>query len=141
MTSPDTTSPQSAPTSTILVVDDEVLIRMTICQYLRECGYKVIEAASADEALQILESNMPIDVVLSDVAMRGSMDGFGLAKWIRNNKKGLEIILVGSPERAANTAAELCEAGPILAKPYEPQVIVDTIRRLAAFRTDRRPQT
>lgn len=123
-----------APVSTILVVDDEVLVRMTICQYLRECGYKVIEAVNADEALEILKSEVSIDVVLSNVAMHGSMDGFALAKWIRNNKKHLEVILIGSPEKAANTAADLCEDGPMLSKPYEPQAVLEIIRRHLGLR-------
>lgn len=141
MTEPAAPSAQPPPASTILVVEDEVLIRMTICQYLRECGYSVVEAVNADEALQVLKSDMLIDIVLSDVAMHGSMDGFGLAKWIRNNKKGLEVILVGSPERAANTAADLCEKGPMLAKPYESQAVLAVIRRHLGLRQDRRGQT
>lgn len=127
--------------STILVVEDEVLIRMTISQYLRDCGYRVVEAANADEALQVLQSNIAIDVVFTDVEIPGSMDGFALAKWVRENRKGLDVVLAASPARAANAAAELCESGPMLEKPYEPQVIVDTIRRLVAFRTDRKLQT
>jgi CheY-like chemotaxis protein len=124
-----TAASSEASISTIVFVDDEVLVRMTICQYLRECGYKVIEAASADEALEILKSEVPIDIVLSAFAVRGSMNGFELAKWIRNNKNSLEIILVGSPEKAANTAADLCENGPMLSKPYEPQALLEAIRR------------
>lgn len=124
----DVPSPQQ-PASTILVVEDEVLIRMAISQYLRECGYRVIEAANADEALQVLKSENPVDLVLSDIEMPGTMDGFGLAQWIRKNKDGVEVILVGSPERSAKTAGELCESGPTLAKPYEPQILLNAIRK------------
>ena len=141
MTEPAAPSAKPPSASTILVVEDEVLIRMTICQYLRECGYSVVEAVNADEALQVLKSDVLIHIVLSDVAMQGSIDGFGLAKWIRNNKKGLEVILVGSPERAANAAADLCEDGPMLTKPYEPQAVLEVIRRHLGLRQDRRGQT
>ena len=114
---------------TVLVVEDEVLIRMVISEYLRHCGYKVIEAADADEAIAVLQqSDLTIDVVLSDVAMPGSMDGFGLAQWIRQHRQGLDVILVGTPARAAQAAADLCESGPTLAKPYEPQLVVDRIQ-------------
>jgi len=122
-------SPPEPPSQTILIVEDEVIIRMNIAQYLRECGYRVIEAVNADEALEVLNSDHAVDLVLSDVEMAGSIDGFGLAQWIRTNKGGLQVILVGSPERAANTAAELCENGPTLSKPYEPQALIDLIRR------------
>jgi CheY-like chemotaxis protein len=128
-------STQRKVLETVLVVEDEVLIRLVISEYLRDCGYRVIEAASADEALIVLDqADLVIDIVLSDVEMPGSMDGFGLARWIRTHRKGLEVILVGNSQRAAEAAAELCEAGPDLAKPYEPQIAVDRIRQLLAKR-------
>ena len=115
--------------STILLVEDEVLIRMNISKYLRECGYIVIEAVNADEAVEVLQSNHVIDLVLSDVQMPGSMDGFGLAQWVRKYREGLDVILVGTPERAADTAAALCESGPAMAKPYQPEALVEVIRK------------
>jgi len=125
---------------TILVVEDEVLVRMVISDYLRDCGYRVIEAANADEALVVLEQHdLSVDAVLSDVEMPGAMDGFALARWIRQHRPGLDVVLVGSPDRAAAAAADLCEAGPALAKPYEPHAVVDRIRRLLAERRSRRP--
>jgi DNA-binding response OmpR family regulator len=66
--------------------------------------------------------------------MPGTMDGFGLSKWLRANKPGMPIILVGSPARAAEAAAELCENGPLLSKPYEPQILLDRIKRSLAER-------
>jgi len=75
------------------------------------------EACNADEAMIILQApNYKIDIVLSNVEMPGSMDGFGLSQWVRANKPGIPIILAGSPARASRTlAAELCESGPMLA--------------------------
>lgn len=134
MTSPDTTAGVTE-IQTLLVVEDEILIRFQICDYLRECGFRVIEAASADEALIVLqEPDLPVNIVLSDVEMPGTMDGFGLSKWLRANKPGIPIILVGSPARAAEAAAELCENGPLLSKPYEPQILLDRIKRILAER-------
>jgi CheY-like chemotaxis protein len=125
-------------TETILVVEDDVLIRMVICDYLRGCGYKVIEAGSADDALTVLgQIDIIVDVVFSDVEMPGTMDGFALSTWVRQNRPGLDVILTGTVPRAANAAAELCEQGP-LPKPYEPASVVDRIRRLLAARAARR---
>ena len=122
--------------ATILVVDAEVLVRMTIAAYLRDCGYHVVEAASADEALTVLrQTELPIDAVLADVALPRPMDGFALAQWIRDHRAGLNILLAGTPARVAERAADLCEQGPDLARPYEPQVVVDRIRRLLAERS------
>lgn len=129
MSAPQSRSP--VPAEMILVVEDEVLIRMVISEYLRECGFKVIEAANADEAIIILEqANLKIDIVFSDIEMPGSMDGFGLSRWLRHNKPELKVILAGTVARAANAAADLCDEGPTLAKPYEPKAVVDRIRRL-----------
>jgi DNA-binding response OmpR family regulator len=122
----------------ILVAEGDVLVRMMIAQYLRDCGYKVIEAASTDEAVTVLDHReFSTDIVLCDVEMPGRLDGFGLAQWVRQHKQGLHVILVGTPMRAADVAAELCENGPMLTKPYEAQAVVDRIRRLLAERAPR----
>jgi DNA-binding response OmpR family regulator len=121
----------TALTETILVVDGEVLVRMVIAAYLRDCGYRVIEAASALEAMLVLDdAENHVQVVLAAV----EVDGFALAQQIRRSRPGLRVILAGTPSRAADAAGELCEHGPMLAKPYEPQVVLDRIRRLLAHR-------
>jgi DNA-binding NtrC family response regulator len=120
---------------TILVVEDEVLIRLVIAQYLRDCGYRVIEAANADEALLVLrKSELEIDVVFTDVEMPGSLDGFALAQWVRSNRPAMDVILAGSVGRAVQAASELCDAQSNVPKPYEPQGVHDRIRRLLASR-------
>jgi DNA-binding NtrC family response regulator len=119
---------------TVLVVDDDVLVRMPIAQYLRDCGYKVIEAANADEAMTLLQDReIVVDVVFTDIEMPGSIDGFGLAKWIRENRPGLDIMLAGTLPRSIDAAKELCEEGP-LPKPYDAQAVHNRIRRLLAAR-------
>jgi CheY-like chemotaxis protein len=122
-----------APLQTILVVEDEVLVRLVIANYLRECGYTVYEAVNASEAIAMLQApEISVDVVFSDVQMPGEMDGFGLARWVRANKPGVQVILTSGVERSADIAATLCEAGPLLEKPYPPQGVVDRIRQLVA---------
>ena len=126
------------PAHTVLIVEDEIFVRFAIAEYLRDCGYRVIEAASADEALTILRRpEISVDVVLCDIEMPGSMDGFGLSSWIRKNRPDLSVLLAGSVPRAADAAAKLCDEGPV-PKPYEPQTVVDRIRRLTAARARRR---
>jgi DNA-binding NtrC family response regulator len=131
---PDTSKP--ARVETVLVLDDDVLVRMPICQYLRDCGYRVLEAANADEGAIILQKpDIHIDVVLSDIDMPGKMNGFGFAQWARIVRPGLDIVLAGTPERAAHAAGDLCEQGPMLMKPYDHQIVLDHIKRLLAART------
>jgi DNA-binding NtrC family response regulator len=118
----------------ILVVEDDVLIRMPIAQYLRDCGYRVIEAVSADEAIAVLlHRDTPIDIVFSDIEMSGSIDGFGVAKWIRQHRPGTDVIMAGTVPRSVDAAKELCESGP-LPKPYDAQSVHSHIRRLLAAR-------
>ena len=124
----------SAKTPVVVVVEDEVLLRLAFAEYLRDCGYKVIEAASADEAVLVLtKSEFEVDVLFSDIELPGAMDGFALAQWTRANRPSLEVILTGTVPRAVNAAANLCEEGPV-PKPYEPSVVHDRIRRLLAAR-------
>jgi DNA-binding NtrC family response regulator len=126
-----------APTAqeTVLIVEDEVLIRIPIAQYLRDCGYKVIEVANADEAMAVLtHRETVVDIVFSDIEMPGSVDGFGLAKWIRENRHGMNVILAGTVPRSVNAAKDLCDKGPI-PKPYEAHVVHDHIRRLLTARS------
>src|SRR4051794_25777084 len=95
-------SESKRPMEIVLLVENEVLIRLAISEYLRECGYRVIEAVSADEAILVLgQEDLAVDLVLSDVAMPGSMDGFGLARWIRKHRNDVDVVLAGSPKRAA----------------------------------------
>ena len=80
---------------TILVVDDEALIRMSISDFLQECGFNVLEASNAAEALEMIQSDQSVlDLVFSDVRMPGELDGFGLSKWIRENRPDLPVILL-----------------------------------------------
>jgi CheY-like chemotaxis protein len=118
-----------ANVETILVIEPDVLVRMVITDYLRECGYKVIEAISSDEAMTILGTGRKIDAVFSEVKLQGSMDGFALAQWIRANRPKVEVILTTGPTMAAEKAGELCDDGP-LGKPYHPQQVVQRLKIL-----------
>jgi CheY-like chemotaxis protein len=121
------------PLQTILVVEDEVLIRLVIAEYLRECGYRVHEAVSAEEAILILQApEVSIDIVFSDVEMQGAMDGFGLARWVRAHMPDTQVILTSGADRSADIAGTLCEAGPLMKKPYHTQEVVDRIKQLKA---------
>ena len=124
--------PIAAPPPSVLVVEDDVLVRTVVAAYLRECGFDVVEAGSADEAIRVLEADIQVDIVFSDVNMPGSMDGFGLAQWLRRERPGLKIILTSGAGRTAKEARELCEHSPILAKPYDH---ADLERQLRALLT------
>lgn len=119
------------PAETILVVDDEVLIRMVIAEHLRDCGYRVIEAGDGDEAIDVLQADDRIDIVFSDVQMP-NCTGFELARWVRRERPGVEVILTSGGVKAAEVAHELCENGPLLTKPYMLAEAVSRIKALLA---------
>src|SRR5260221_10389098 len=97
----------------ILMAEPDSLVRQAIAEYLRNCGYRVLEAASTDEALQILnEGKVIVDIVLADANASGELNGFGLARWIRQHRPAIKVLLAGTIAAEANEAAELCEEGP-----------------------------
>ena len=119
---------------TILIVEGDVLVRMPIAAYLRDCGYKVIEAVNAEEAMTVLlHKETVVDIVFIDIEMPGAVDGFGLAKWIREHRPGLDVLLAGTVPGAVHNAKELCEQGPV-PKPYDAQIVHNHIKRLLAAR-------
>src|SRR4029453_5041471 len=118
--------PVPAPPPTILVVEDDVLVRNLVAAYLRDCSFDVIEANGADEAIRVLQADVPVDIVFSDIQMPGSMDGFGLAQWVRRERPWLKVILTSGAARTAS------EQGPILAKPYDHAELERHIRSLLA---------
>jgi DNA-binding response OmpR family regulator len=109
---------------TILVLEREVLTRALLADYLRSCGYRVLEARGAAEALTILqESAERIRVVLSDAE-----NGFKLSGWVKANRPETKVILAANAERASQAAAELCDTGPHGKRPYDPQLLIQRIR-------------
>jgi CheY-like chemotaxis protein len=122
------------PPETILFVEDELLIRMDMAEFLRQTGYRVSEAANAAEALDALNSKLAIDVVITDVKMPGKMDGFALAEWIRANRPGVEIILASADESSGQRAMTSPQLGPFLAKPYTGRSLLDLVKETLSKR-------
>jgi CheY-like chemotaxis protein len=120
--------------SVIIVVEPDILARMVIADYLRDCGYKVVEGVDADDVLAVLEAGRKIDVIMAEVRLAGSLDGFGLARQIREDHPEIDVILTSGVARAADKAGDLCDDGP-LEKPYHPQEVV---RRINLLRERRR---
>ncbi len=115
----------------VLVIDGDVLVRHAIADYLRNCGFVVIEAATTDEAMTVLERDgLRVDASLCAAEAPGTMNPFEFRAWALRQRSELQIALAGNVEAAAQKAAELCDEGPQLARPYDPQGVVDYIRRI-----------
>jgi CheY-like chemotaxis protein len=112
---------------TVLIAEDEPLIRMAYAEYLTECGYVPIEVGSGDAAVEVLEKNIAIDIVLSDVRMPGKHDGFAVARWVAENRPHVPVILVSGDARARENDPQLGGA-VLLRKPVEMRIIDQRIR-------------
>jgi CheY-like chemotaxis protein len=113
----------------VLVVDDEYLIRGVLTEILKDSGFYVVAAASAEEAIRYISKLAHIDVVFSDIKMP-DMDGFELARWVHKHKPNLPVILASGYTGKTNMAADLCGA-QFLPKPYDFDIIVNKIREAA----------
>lgn len=100
----------------ILVVEDELFVRMYISEALRDAGYKVLEAFNGDEAVEILISGAHVDLVLSDVKMPGSVDGLELLAFVRKNFPRIPVVI--SSGHLDPTVALQSGADHFLPKPY-----------------------
>lgn len=113
--------PQDAPS--VLVVEDEALVRMTLVDVLDDAGFNVIEAIHADDALQALRSTPGIQAVVTDVEMpRGSINGFELARRVRADRWDIGILIVSG--RVAPKQKELPEGALFIGKPVDPDTLV-----------------
>jgi CheY-like chemotaxis protein len=114
----------------ILVVDDETIIRWGAVKMVEDAGFEVLEAANADEAIEILESRNDIRVVFTDIHMPGSMDGLKLANAVRDRWPPIEIVVTSGRERP--TEEDLPERGRFLPKPYSSASISAALRELTS---------
>jgi DNA-binding response OmpR family regulator len=119
---------------TLLIVEPDILVRHPLAEYLRECGFLVLEAGENKQARPCFgHPDLKIDLVLIDVDAPDE-GGFTLAKWIRAEHPMVKVLLAGTLENAATKAAEICEEHPDVAKPYDHQLVLERIRRLIAAR-------
>lgn len=117
----------------ILLVEDDVLLRLSVCDHLRDAGFTVHEAASGDEAKAVLSAGVEIDLVFSDVQMPGVTDGVALAAWTRANFPTILIVLTSGAaiglEQAASGKAE-----GVVSKPYDHEALIGRFQALLAAR-------
>ncbi|GLS22122.1 hypothetical protein GCM10007874_51390 [Labrys miyagiensis] len=118
--------PQSEPQHkrpSILVVEDEALIRAILSDELRTAGLTVVEATSADEALSYLKTAGMVDLIFTDIQMPGSMNGLELARRLRAQNPSLPIIIT-----SGNTGPKGAEGiGQFMPKPYDMEQAVEMI--------------
>lgn len=109
----------------ILLVEDDVLVRFTTADILREAGFDVLEAVDSSEALALLITGHPLDLVITDIRMPGRMDGVQLTSVIKSTRPNLPVALLSSHLDRTEHAADT-----FVSKPYDPDQLVEVVKRL-----------
>ncbi|MCP1914908.1 DNA-binding NtrC family response regulator [Bradyrhizobium elkanii] len=111
----------------VLFVEDEWFIRFDVAEHLRGAGFEVIEARTADDAMDYISSGERIDALITDIRMPGTLDGLELAGKVRVMQPML-LILVASGSRELESAAS--RVGRFISKPYDPKQIAMLIAEM-----------
>jgi CheY-like chemotaxis protein len=115
---------------TVLVVEDEMMVRLPIAEYLRDCGYNVVEAGDANEAIAAMDSEDAVSLVFSDIRMPGKMDGFALAEWFRSHYPSVPVLLTSGYNGGRSLSAASVPGIRFIEKPYSQTQVA---RRIAAL--------
>jgi CheY-like chemotaxis protein len=113
---------------TILLVEDEPLVRATQVDILREAGFWVLEAQDADEAFEILKRRVGVRVVLTDVDMPGSIDGFEFSRLVAQGWPEVGVLVISG--KAFPEKGDLPPSAVFLPKPVYPDALTDQIMAL-----------
>jgi CheY-like chemotaxis protein len=119
---------ESAQPVTVLIVDDEDVVRMVGSDILAEGGYRVLEAANAAEALECLEGETEVVVLFTDVNMPGTPDGLGLARLVKSRWPEVKILVASGNVRPGPD--DLPEKGMFLSKPYRAIDLLSLVHQL-----------
>lgn len=131
-----TSSPPGAPApprsaAAILFVEDDEALRYALARHMRRAGFRVIDTGNSIDAIGILDSGEPINLLVTDLVVPGRPHGFALARMARLRRRDLKIVyLTGA---ASVPEVELAgAAGTILRKPIDPDTLVREIERALA---------
>ena len=120
----------------VLIVEDEILVRMDAVEVIEAGGFEAVEAKNADDAIAILEQRNDIVLIFTDIDMPGSMDGLKLAHFVKDRWPPIKIIATSG--HAKITANDLPEGVRFMPKPYKATEVADTIHQLIQPREMRR---
>lgn len=116
----------SHPKLPVLVVEDEIFIRMVAIDALEDSGFTILEAGNAREALNVLEETPDVALIFTDINMPGDIDGLDLAAAVANRWPDIEIIVTSGGVRLRE--ADIPDAGKFLPKPYATKQLIDLVK-------------
>ena len=128
----ETIIPATAPEGgTVLVVDDEPVVRMLVSEVLRELGYGVVEVSDGAQALRAVEAMRRIDLIVTDVGLPGGMNGRQLADALRERRPELKVLFITGYAENAAVGNGLLEPGmQVMTKPFAMDVLAAKIRSM-----------
>jgi DNA-binding NtrC family response regulator len=138
----DPPAPDTARPNIVLVVEDEILIRLALADHLRDAGLTVYEAANVAEAIDLLTHHgSDIDAIFTDIMMPGPMDGLVLCEWAAQHCPGLPVIMTSGVQDQDAIVRDLERAGLFFLKPYNMDHVAAVLTRKAQERAEARDCT
>jgi CheY-like chemotaxis protein len=111
----------------VLIVEDEALLRLSTSAYLRDCGYVVVEATDAEHAMIVCGDRTHIDILITDIQLGGSADGWDVASCFRDAQDNIPVIYTSGNARDRTRAVT---GSLFVDKPYRPQELIRACRGL-----------
>ncbi len=112
--------------TTVLIAEDDIVIRGLMAEFLRDFGYNVVEAGNADEVVAMFEAGNIVDLLFSDIRMPGSIDGLALARRVKDRWPATSVLLTsGYPGGSVDAENEIPTL--FLPKPYPPLSLLSSI--------------
>jgi CheY-like chemotaxis protein len=128
------------PSATVLIVEDESDVRDVASGYVEALGYGVLTARNGDEALALVKTDAPIDLLLTDIVMPGTLDGFALGRAAIEVRPNLKILHVTGYAQHLATGRHALDSGAVIAKPYrKEQLRVRLAGLLGGWAVERNP--
>ena len=128
-------APRAGQGETVLVVDDEPTVRMLVTEVLEELGYAAVEAADGASGLRVLQSDVRIDLLVTDVGLPGGMNGRQMADAARISRPGLKVLFItGYAENAVVGNGRLDHGMHVMTKPFAMEALASRIKELIADR-------
>lgn len=115
---------------TVLLAEDEVLIRLDVAEELRRAGWKVIEVSSADDAIEVLGSSVVVDLVLTDVNMPGQSSGLDLARFVSRERPNVKVVIMSGHFVPTAETRETAPCDLFIPKPFLHSQLVDQLQPL-----------
>jgi PAS domain S-box-containing protein len=126
-------APRAEAGETVLIVDDESTVRMLVTEVLEDLGYAAIEAADASSGLKVLQSDVRIDLLITDVGLPGGMNGRQMADAARERRPKLKVLFItGYAENAVLSNGHLLPGMHVLTKPFAMDRLASRIKDVIA---------